>query len=74
MKGKSVHVVLNAGAGAASKLGVTRQSLMDALGRAGARSVDIDADASTPLADRVRDCQEFCAGGHDDGKERTIAW
>ncbi|WP_156385361.1 hypothetical protein, partial [Aureimonas sp. Leaf460] len=20
------------------------------------------------------DCQEFCAGGHDDGKERTIAW
>ncbi|MER8427911.1 transposase, partial [Mesorhizobium sp. M1403] len=23
---------------------------------------------------RIRDCREFCARGHDDGKERIIAW
>jgi diacylglycerol kinase family enzyme len=54
MKGQSVHVVFNAGAGSAAKLGVSPQSLLDRLRSAGAGRVEMDADAARPLDDRVR--------------------
>ncbi|MDX0166603.1 hypothetical protein GOC43_33380, partial [Sinorhizobium meliloti] len=34
-----------------------------------------DVEIATGAFDgRARDCQEFCAVGHDDEKERIITW
>ncbi|MGX5850855.1 hypothetical protein ACWGTO_27660 [Mesorhizobium sp. PL10] len=38
------------------------------------RGVDLRVPAPGQAKKVARDCQEFCARGHDDGKERTITW